>query len=95
MVVDNLEILPWQSFLHQHQAVQLSKHHQELDILVGVKVTFPYMSAMNKMDFTTDAMSLVPGAKLTIGRRHVFATSSITAGYFAEVNIPIVHLLIN
>ena len=53
------------------------------------------MSAMNKMDFTTDAMSLVPGAKLTIGRRHVFATSSKTAGYFAGGEYPNRSSLIN
>ena len=48
----------------------------------------PYMSVMNKMDFTTDALSVVPGAKLTIGRRHMFCASSITAGYFAGGEYP-------
>ena len=54
----------------------------------GKSPSTPYMSAMNKMDFTTDAMSLVPGAKLTIGRRALFAASSKTAGYFTGGDYP-------
>ena len=54
----------------------------------GHSPSTPYMSAMNKMDFTTDATSVVPGAKLTIGRRAPFAASSKTAGYFAGGDFP-------
>ena len=54
----------------------------------GKSPSTPYMSAMNKIDFTTDAMSLVPGAKLTVGRRALFAASSKTAGYFTGGDYP-------
>ena len=42
----------------------------------------PNYSTMDKVSYSTDVTGVVPGAALSVARRYIGATGSLTAGYF-------------